>query len=84
MKNNKQLIFERMGISSPKLTMQQEVEGDNKAQSYISMLQDIYYKTGFFPVPTPDGQIRFIQDDQEFDEFLNKVEQSWNKINLPF
>ena len=81
MKNNKTLIFERMGLSSPKLTMQEEVP---KSGNLISKLQDAYYDSGHFPVPTPEGGIRFIEDDQEFDEFLHKVQQSWNKISLPF
>ena len=32
----------------------------------------------------PDGSIRFIQSDDEFDAFLEKVQQSFNNIELPF
>jgi hypothetical protein len=90
-KSSKQLIFERMGlgISSPKFTMQQEVEGDagrsqGEFKGLISTLQDAYYQTGYFPVPTPEGGIRFIENDQEFDAYIEKVRQSWNEISLPF
>lgn len=81
MKNNKTLIFERMGLSSPKLTMQEEVPSSG---NLISKLQDAYYDSGHFPVLTPEGEIRFIENDEEFNQFINKVQQSWNKISLPF
>jgi hypothetical protein len=80
-KTNKTLIFERMGLSSPKLTMEKEVPSSG---NLISKLQDAYYSNGHFPVLTPEGGIRFIENDQEFDAFIEKVRQSWNEISLPF
>jgi hypothetical protein len=53
-------------------------------QELIPMLQKTYYQTGYFPVQNPDGSIKFIQNDQEFDAFLEKVQQSFSNLELPF
>lgn len=53
-------------------------------QDLIPSLQKAYYNTGYFPIQNPDGSIRFIQNDQEFDAFIDKVQKSLNQIELPF
>jgi hypothetical protein len=148
-KTNKELIFERMGLSSPKFELKKESEhnegsmyklrlddisqnaqnfnnmirddedlpawvqdkitlsdhymeaicdwkksetggevnednGKFNVQQLVPMVQKVYYQTGYFPVQNPDGSIKFIQNDEEFDAFLNKVQQSFHNLELPF
>lgn len=79
---DKKKLFERMK-SIGQMPMNENIN-EEQGKSLISYLQDAYYQTGYFPVQNPDGSIRFIQNDDEFGAFLDKVQQSYNNIELPF
>jgi len=64
--------------------MSKNFTNEEQGKGLISYLQDAYYQTGYFPVQNPDGSIRFIQNDDEFGAFLDKVQQSYNNIEIPF
>ena len=82
MANNKKTLFERMN-SIGEMPMNENIN-EEQGKGLISYLQDAYYQTGYFPIQNPDGSIRFIQNDDEFGAFLEKVQQSYSNIELPF
>ena len=80
--SGKKKLFERMN-SIGEMPMNENIN-EEQGKGLISYLQDAYYQTGYFPIQNPDGSIRFIQSDEEFDAFLEKVQQSYSNIELPF
>ncbi len=80
--SGKKKLFERMN-SIGEMPMNENIN-EEQGKGLISYLQDAYYQTGYFPIQNPDGSIRFIQNDDEFGAFLEKVQQSYSNIELPF
>ena len=87
-KTNKQLIFERMGISSPKFTMQQPVNDAYVPSSApMSQILNILDREGYFPMFDNLGRVQFMSTDehpQEYEKFRKDFSDAWRKISLPY
>lgn len=86
-KTNKDLIFERMGISSPKFEIKQSVGEANVPNSDgIEQIFEILEQQDYFPMYSPAGIqfVRISEYPQDFESFKTMMRDGWGKISLPF
>jgi len=86
-KSSKELIFERMGLSSPKLEITEPVMENSVPKSdSINKVFDFFEQENYFPIFNGNNFqfIKVSEHPQEFEEFKRTMNSSWSEISLPF